>query len=312
VSRPKRPALGRGLGALIPEPRPTPPASPAPADTKGGSGGAAGVPKQLAIEAIEPNREQPRKRFDEDRLRELAESIEAQGIIQPIVVTPIAGASPQQARYQIVAGERRWRAAQLAGLRTVPVVIRDTPEAQRLELALVENLQRADLDPIEEARAYEALIELHDYTQAELAKRVGKERSSVANTLRLLKLPTKVQDMLVTGQLGMGHARALLGLESPAQMRELAQEIVRKRLSVRQTETEVRRRSRPPKPEREPDEDRKRHEIIVRDLETRLRRHLGVQAKLRTGKSPKGPGTIELPYGDLDELQRLLQMLLGD
>ncbi len=309
MSKPKRPALGRGLGALIPEPRTPVPSPTAPSVTPAASSGA---PRELPIEAIEPNREQPRKRFAEDRLRELAASIEAQGIIQPIVVTPLPDRGAEQARYQILAGERRWRAAQLAGLQRVPVVIRDTPEAERLELALVENLQRADLDPIEEARAYEALIELHGYTQAELATRVGKERSTVANALRLLKLPDRVQEMVVDGRLGMGHAKALLGLDKPSQMRELAMEIVRKNLSVRQTEAEVRKRTRPPKPEPEPDDDRKRHEIIVRDLEARIRRHLGVQARLRTGKSPKGPGTIELPYSDLDELQRLLRMLLQD
>lgn len=309
MSKPKRPALGRGLGALIPDPPASPPAtiSPPPAGEI-----VAGVPKLLPIEAIEPNREQPRKRFDEERMRELADSISAQGIIQPIVVTPLPAAAPDGARYQIIAGERRWRAAQLAGLHDVPVVIRETPEAERLELALVENLQRADLDPIEEARAYEALIDLHGYSHADLARRVGKERSSVANTLRLLKLPPKVQEMIVSGELSMGHARALLGLERPAQMHELALEIVRKGLSVRQVEAEVRKRSQPPKPERELDDERKRHEIIVRDLEGRLRRHLGVQARLRTGKSPKGPGTVELPYADLDELQRLLRVLLGN
>lgn len=309
MSKPKRPALGRGLGALIPEPR-----APAPVASEHvvAAAPSTGTPRELPIEAIEPNRDQPRKRFADDRLRELAASIEAQGIIQPIVVTPLPDRGPDQPRYQILAGERRWRAAQLAGLQQVPVVIRDTPEAERLELALVENLQRADLDPIEEARAYEALIELHGYTQADLATRVGKERTTVTNALRLLKLPSRVQEMVIEGQLGMGHARALLGLERQSEMRELADQVVRKGLSVRQTEAEVRRRVQPPKPEPEPDDDRKRHEIIVRDLETRIRRHLGVQAKLRTGKSPKGPGTIELPYADLDELQRLLRALLPD
>ena len=305
MSRPKRPALGRGLDSLIPTPTRAAP-SPAPSGVQGSGA------KQVPIESVEPNRDQPRKRFAEDALRELAASIESQGIIQPIVVTPLPGRGPSEARYQILAGERRWRAAQLAGLRQVPIFIRDTPEAERLELALVENLQRADLDPIEEARAYEGLIEMHGYTQAELAKRVGKERSTVANALRLLKLPTKVQELVIEGQLGMGHARALLGLERPAQMRELALEVVRKGMSVRQIEAEVRRRGRPSKPAAEPDEDRKRHDIIVRDLETRLRRHLGVQARLRTGKSPKGPGIIELPYANLDELQRLLHQLLGE
>lgn len=305
MSRPKkRAALGRGLDTLIPPP----PAARSTPDPSASSG----QPKELPIEALEANRDQPRKRFPEAALRELAASIESQGIIQPIVVTPLPGRGPGQARYQILAGERRWRAAQLAGLERVPVFVRDTPEAERLELALVENLQRADLDAIEEARAYEALLELHGYTQAELAARVGKERSTVANAMRLLKLPSKVQDMVIAGQLGMGHARALLGLERPAQMRELALEVVRKGMSVRQTEAAVRKQAKPPDPPPEPSEDRKRHEIIIRDLEGRLRRHLGVQARLRTGKSSKGPGTIELPYADLDELQRLLQTLLGD
>ncbi|KIG14662.1 Chromosome (plasmid) partitioning protein ParB [Enhygromyxa salina] len=312
MSRPKRPALGRGLGALIPPP-PAPAPTPSQQAGQVASDGPSGIPKQLAIEAIEANREQPRKRFDDERLRELAQSISAQGIIQPIVVTPLErSASGSGPAYQILAGERRWRAAQLAGLHTVPVVIRDTPEAERLEIALVENLQRADLDVIEEARAFEALIDLHGYTQVELASRVGKDRSSVANALRLLKLPSKVQDLIIEGQLGMGHARALLGLESPAQMRELALEVVRKGMSVRQTEAEVRRRARPEPPAPVPDDEKKRHEIIVRDLEARIRRHLGVQARLRTGSKPKGPGTIELPYADLDELQRLLHHLLGD
>jgi len=311
MSRPKRPALGRGLGALIPEPTSSQPSS-GPAPSSSGPAPSSGAPRELPIEALEPNREQPRKRFDDERLRELAASITAQGIIQPIIVTPLSDRGADQPRYQILAGERRWRAAQLAGLQRVPVVVRDTPEAERLELALVENLQRADLDPVEEARAFEALIELHSYTQAELATRVGKERSTVANALRLLKLPSKVQDLLIGGQLSMGHARALLGLERQAEMRELALEVIRKGMSVRQTEAEVRRRSKPPKPEPAPDDERKRHEIIVRDLETRIRRQLGVQARLRTGKSSKGPGTIELPYSDLDELQRLLRVLLQE
>lgn len=313
TQKPKRPALGRGLGALIPEPpRPAaPPPAPLPAGTPADR---SGTPRELPIEAIEPNPEQPRKHFDPTRLQELADSIKTQGIIQPIVVTTIPDRGPDMPRHRILAGERRWRAAQLAGLHSVPVVVRDTPEAERLELALVENLQRADLDPIEEARAYDALLELHGYTQAELATRVGKDRTTVTNALRLLKLPDKVQDMVVEGQLGMGHARALLGLDKASEMREVAAEIVRKQWSVRQTEAEVRRRVRAAAeaatPAPEPDDERKRHEIIVQDLETRLRRSLGVQARLKTGKSSKGPGVIELPYADLDELQRLLTQLL--
>jgi len=315
MSRPKRPALGRGLGALIPERAPDPPpARGRQTDAPPASPGRTEGPttprpaKSLPIERLEPNPKQPRKHFDPQALRELADSIENQGLIQPIVVVPLPGTD----RYQILAGERRWRAAQLAGLHDVEVVVRDTPEEKRLELALVENIQRADLNPIEEAQAYQQLLDLRGLTQAQVASRVGKDRSTVANAVRLLQLPPKVQQLVVTGQLSMGHARAILGLETGADMTAMAREVLDRKLSVRATEAEIRKRLRP-EPEQAPVPDEiKRHRIIVADIEQRLRRELGVRVKLSTGDNPRGPGRIELRYGDLDELNRLLNHLMGD
>ena len=314
MSRPKRSALGRGLGALIPDPPRREPAADArePGASDESAAGstppsAPRRPRTLPIERLEPNPDQPRKHFDPDALRELADSIAKQGLIQPIVVAP-AGRD----RYQILAGERRWRACQLAGLHDVEVVVRDTPEEQRLELALVENIQRADLNPIEEAQAYQQLLDLRGLTQAEIAERVGKDRSTVANAVRLLRLPQRVQDMVMEGRLSMGHARALLGLETAADMMALAHEVLDRKLSVRATEAEVRKRLRP-EPEDAPVSDEvKRHRIIVADIEHRLRAHLGVKVKLSTGDNPRGPGRVELRYADLDELNRLLNQLLGD
>ena len=195
----KRQALGRGLAALIPA---------AASDSEGSAPAKSGTSlRAVDIETIHPSGRQPRKRFDDARLNELADSIRSQGIIQPLVVRvrPTGG-------FELVAGERRWRAAQRAGLHQVPVIIREVAEAQAFEMALVENLQREDLNPIEEAEGYQRLVAEFGYTQESLAERVGKERSTVANALRLLKLPPSVRAMVVEGRLSMGHARALLGL----------------------------------------------------------------------------------------------------
>lgn len=303
----KRPALGRGLGALLPPPArvdESPRAEPA---------ATLGTPRRLPIEAIFPNPEQPRKRFDPDLLEQLAASIRAQGIIQPIVVSPVAGA-PGGARYLIIAGERRWRAAQLAGLLEVPVVVRDTDEQQRLELALVENLQRADLDPIEAARAFSELIAIRGYSQEQLAERVGKDRSSISNAMRLLRLPEKVQELVREGRLSMGHARALLGLEREPEIAELASEVVKGDWSVRATERAVRSRLAEAKSAapRTLDDEAQRRKIIVSELEHRLRRRLGTKVRLRTDRRQRGAGVVEIPYGSLDELDRLLHILLDD
>jgi ParB family transcriptional regulator, chromosome partitioning protein len=320
----KRPALGRGLGALLPSPPPpehrppaasgdaAPPSVPAAADRSG--------LRTVPIEHLRPSPDQPRKRFEEGPLDELAASIRAQGIIQPIVVAPLPDGSTDEARYLIIAGERRWRAAQRAGLHEVPVVVRHTLDQDRLELALIENIQRADLNPIEEARAFAGLIDLRDYTQEQLAERVGKDRTTITNALRLLRLPERVQDLVREGRLSMGHARALLGLPHERDMTALAAEVVRGKLSVRATERAVRNRSAEARAEtgndagdaahaRTDDDETRRRKIIVDELETRLRRRLGVRVRLKPGKQ-HGAGTLEIPYQTLDELDRLLQVIL--
>ncbi len=310
----KRKALGRGLGSLIPAAKPTPPPEALP-PTSDGQDLARSKPRTLPIEALSPDPGQPRKHFDRARLEQLAGSIQTQGIIQPIVVSPIRDTG----EYIIVAGERRWRAAQITGLHDVPVVVREANDHERLELGLVENIQRADLNPVEEARAYKHLMVLRDYTHDELADRVGKDRSTISNTLRLLKLPDKVQDLVRDGTLSMGHARALLGLATESSMLELAREIVRAKLSVRATEQAVRRKLASTGSETpEPHDEAKRRKIIVSELEDRLRRRMGVKARLKPGRGKKGAGAgagagagvVELPYRDLDELDRMLRIIL--
>lgn len=309
----KRKALGRGLGSLIPatkkDPSPRPvtetPASSVP-QAHATAAASRGL-RTLPIEQLSPGPDQPRKHFDPEQLTQLAESIKTQGIIQPIVVTQ-NGAPP--GTYFIVAGERRWRAAQQAGLHDVPVVVRDADEHQRLELALVENIQRADLNPVEEARAFEHLMALSDYGHEELAARLGKDRSTISNTLRLLRLPQKVQEMLRMGEISTGHARAILGLPAEAERIDLAREVARDNLSVRATERAVRRRLAEAAPKKPESDEASRRRIIVSELEDRLRQRLGVRVRLRGKRGSKNAGVIELPYNDLDELDRLLNRLL--
>jgi len=268
--------------------------------------------RTVPIEQLQPGPEQPRKRFEPNALAGLTRSIEAQGIIQPIVVSPERVTPGQAPRYLIVAGERRWRAAQQAGLHEVPVIVREVDDERRLELALVENIQRADLNAIEEARAYAQLLELRGWTQDQLAGRVGKDRSTIANALRLLRLPDTVQELVRESRLSMGHARTLLGLEHENDIIALAREVLRTSMSVRATEQAVRKHNATPPPETVDDEAQRRT-IIVRELEDRLRRRLGVRVKLRAkGKANKGAGTLEIPYTSLDELDRVLHAILGD
>jgi len=289
--------LGRGLGALIPPTQPAQPVVMAPAPP-------AGTPRTLPIESLVPNRDQPRKHFEPGLLRELADSIQIHGIVQPIIVTTH---DDPPGSYMIVAGERRWRAAQIAGLHDVPVVVRDTPESDRLEIAVLENLQRLDLSPIEEAQAYRQLMDVREYTQEQLAERLGKDRSTVANAMRLLKLPPKVQALVQDGRLSMGHARALLALESPGDMIDLAMLAIQKGYSVRAMERAVKARLHPPPDEPERSSPR---DIIVRDLQDRLRHSLGVKVAVKAHAQKQGSGMIEVPYTTLDELDRLLKILL--
>ncbi len=313
----KRKALGRGLGALIPNLPAAVHQVPAFVDDAQAPA-TAGVKPQVArrdfffcpIEEILPSVDNPRQRFDEQRLEELAASIRAQGLVQPLVVrmrTPED--KPGDGSFILIAGERRWRAAQRAGLKDVPVVVKDVSAAQAFELALVENLQREDLNPIEEAEAYRRLSDEFGYTQEELSRRVGRERATVANALRLLKLPGKVRDQVATGQLAMGHARALLGLEDPRLIEDSAEQVVKKALSVRQTEDLVRRAQKPGKDKAAKDKPQSAS-ASVRDVEQRLQRALGARVQLRQ-KTPQS-GIIEVHYHSLDQLDGLLLKLTGE
>lgn len=308
MSDPKRPpprGLGRGLGALMPSAplppagAPAAPAAPAPA-----------VPRTYALAPIEdvyPASDQPRKRFDDAALEELAASIRAHGVIMPLVVRPRPAGG-----YTLIAGERRWRAAQRAGRHDVPVVIQDVDPREAFERALVENLQRADLNPIEEALAYQRLTDEFGLSPDEVAHRVGKDRSTVANAVRLLKLPPSVRAMVEDRRLSMGHARALLGLEQASAIETAARGVVAKGLSVRATEALVRAQAEPraPRPSAAPAAAPVGKSAAARDLEERLTRALGAPVTLDEDGGASKAGTIAIRYLDLDHLDRLLDKLL--
>jgi ParB family chromosome partitioning protein len=283
----RKPALGKGLSALIPD---APESLSAPRATL-----------DADIDLLEPNDYQPRAGVDEARLKELAQSIAAHGVIQPIVVR-----RGERGRLHIIAGERRWRAAQLAGLRTVPIVIKDVTEGERerrLEMALIENIQRENLNPIEEALAYRRLVEEFGLRQDDIALRVGKDRSSIANTLRLLRLPEEVQADVATGRLSMGHARAMVTLASDVEQRRVAREVVSRGLSVRETEALVKKVSAPagPAPRPNPPKD-----VHTRAAEEQLRLALGTGVEIR--RRGKG-GTVAIAFSNDDELQRIYEYL---
>jgi len=282
--KPKRPALGKGIGALL-----------SSAAQEGGK-------KYFScpIEELRPHSQQPRKVFDDTKMAELVASIKEKGVIQPLVVRQLAD------HYQIIAGERRWRAAQKAGLDRVPVVIQDVSEDWALEIALIENIQREDLNPMEEASAFRHLIDNFDLSQEEVAKRVGKDRSTVANALRLLRLPGKVKDDLMANRLSMGHARALLSLEQDEDIAEASEEVIRKKLSVRETEKLVKKIKqfgsallKKAVPEKSVDPNQL-------ELESTLQQVLGTQVKFTV--KGKG-GRIEINYHNQAELDRLLNLL---
>ena len=256
--------------------------------------------KFLNISQIEPNQGQPRKYFDEDQLRELAESVKQYGVLQPLLVQKKGGF------YRIIAGERRWRAAKLAGLQQVPVLIRDYTEQQSVEIALIENVQRSDLNPIEEARAYQMLVQEFGLKQEEVAERVSKNRATITNSMRLLKLDQRVQDMLVENQISGGHARALLGLEEGEQQFELAKKIVENQLSVRDVEKLVKLMAAPKKEKKEEPEE-KDLSFIYRDLEEKLKTVMGT--KVTINKKDKNKGRIEIEYYSPAELERIVELL---
>ena len=286
-------ALGRGLSALIPQAAPTPAAATPAAAAAGG-----GVLK-LPIEQITRDTANPRRSFDEDKLAELSESIRAQGVLQPVLVRK------EGAGYRLIAGERRWRAAQLAGLHDIPALVKDVSDAQAFELALVENLQRADLNPIEEADGYQRLVDEYGLTQEQVAARVGKDRSTVANALRLLGLPDEVKAMVADGSISMGHARALLGVPRIPELKELAQQVAQKKLSVRDTERLVQARRAPDK--KGGKDAGKKQSPQARALVEELQRALGT--KVRLVEKGSGKGTLEVDFFSYDDLDRLLKLL---
>ena len=254
----------------------------------------------VKISLVEPNRTQPRKVFDEDALQELAESIKRHGILQPLLVTPVGK------HYEIVAGERRWRAAKLAGLKEVPVIIRKYDRGQITEIALIENIQREDLNPMEEAQAYQQLIDEFGLKQEELAQRVAKSRAAIANHLRLLKLVPEVQELVRTGQLTEGHARALLGLEQTEMQAAVAREIIDKGISVRETEALVKRLN-APAPVRQEPEWRSEDTESYAKLESDLREMMNTKVTIR--REDREKGRISIDYYSLEELERLTELI---
>ena len=323
----KKPTLGRGLADLLGQARPTVPAVPTSADTATISTGPAGAVRgdqlaRLPVELLQRGRYQPRADLRNDTLGDLAESIKRQGVIQPILVRPMGagGSSPGggarsaagaasagEQRYEIIAGERRWRAAQLAGLTEVPAIIRVVPDEAAMAMALIENIQREDLNPLEEARAFERLIAEFGLTHQQVAEAVGRSRAAVSNLLRLMELAPEVGELVERRELDMGHARALLGLENRRKQVELALLVVKKDLSVRETEALVRRLSQPPgkgpvgsadgagAKGRDPNVERLEHELMEK---------LGAQVHIQ--HTAKGAGKLVVAYNNLDELDGIL------
>ncbi len=285
-----RKALGRGLGALIPQKTPeTRPEAALPHQ--------AGL-LQLDIAKIVPSPHQPRKEFTSDKLDELTSSIAAKGLIQPVIVRPLG-----DGRYELIAGERRWRAAGQAGLSKIPAVVRIAESGEAMELALIENIQRQDLNPIETALAYQQLADTFDLSHEEIAARVGKDRTSITNHLRLLNLPDEIQKDLSSGALSMGHARALLGIQGRDAQLAARKTVLAKGLSVRETELLVKRLGKPKKPAAHHDAQK---DIYINELEDSMRRALGTKVGIRHhGKS----GIIEVHYFSLEELDRLVGQL---
>ncbi len=300
--------LGRGLDNLIPTDEPGTSKASAPKKTIVTKTEVKEVIKKveqtLNINRIEPNKNQPRKHFDEDALAELAESIKQFGVIEPLVVVKRKG------YYELIAGERRWRAARLAGLTEVPVVIKDYSDQEVVEIALIENIQREDLNPIEEAHAYERLIKEFNLKQDEVAERVSKSRTTITNSLRLLKLTDKVQQMLIDDMLSTGHVRALITIDDPDLQYETALYIFDKKLSVRETESYVKKLlSGKPIKEKEAAATTDDLSFLYKEIEERIKNALGTKAVIKA--KDRNKGKIEIEYYSEDDLERITQLLYG-
>ncbi len=289
----KRRALGKGLDSLLPRVQTTP-----AAESEGGK------PREIPLDQIDQNPFQTRSQVNQEQLAELAASIAANGVVQPVLVRPLAGG-----RFQLIAGERRWRASQMAGKKTVPAILRQVSDEQALEITIVENLQRADLNPMEQARAFERLSREFHMTQEQIAQRTGKDRATVANFLRLLKLPSSIQDRVESGELTFGHARALLAIEDAEGIEKAAQRIAALSLSVRQTESYVqglidpsRKAKKGPKPAPPVDPN-------VRDAQERLQRALGLKVTI---EDHEGRGKVIIEYARLEDFDALMERFAGE
>ena len=254
----------------------------------------------VKLSLVEPNSEQPRKNFDKEQITELADSIKKYGVLQPLLV------QKKGTRYEIIAGERRWRAAREAGLKEVPVVIKEYSRQQAMEISLIENIQRTDLNPVEEAQAYQQLMQEFDLTQEEIAERVSKNRSTITNSLRLLKLDKRVLDLLVQNQITGGHARTLLGLEDHEQQYQAALKIINEKMSVRDVEKLVKHLNKPEKPKKEKNEE-KDISFIFKDLEERMKKAVGT--KVTINRRDRNKGKVEIEYYSQEELERIVELL---
>ncbi len=297
----KRGGLGKGLDSLIPDNRKVPESGRKTKVVEKVIEKIVEKPSEvkLKINQIEPNREQPRKKFDEQALEELADSIRQFGILQPLIV------QEKEKYYEIIAGERRWRAAKLVGLKEIPVVIRKMSEQEMVEISLIENIQRENLNPIEEAAAYKRLLEEFHLTQEEIAERVAKSRTAVTNSMRLLKLDERVQQMVVDEMLSTGHARALLAVEDPELQFQTANKIYNERLSVREVEKLVKNVGKEKSSKKEKDFQQ---EAVFQDLEEKMKVSLGTKVSINRKDDKKG--RIEIEYYSMEELERLMEILI--
>ena len=284
--------LGKGLGALL--------------STEGIPENTKDSVVELKINDISPNEGQPRKVFNEELLNELAESIKENGVIQPIIV------QKKGTGYRIVAGERRWRASRLAGLKVIPAIVRDLTDLQTMEQALIENIQREDLNPIEEAYAMDNLLKAHKLTQEELAKKLGKPRATIANTVRLMEIDVALQDYIANGELSAGHAKALLALESGEDQRKAADVIMTRELNVRQAEEYI-RKLKEGVPAVPPTSSKKNMDmnlkLSIKDAETKLKKQLGSRVKIKLADTTSGKGKLVIDYKNFDDLNRLIELI---
>lgn len=291
MTKVRKGGLGKGLDSLIPD---------VMMETIGGQGQAKAPETKLKITEIEPNREQPRKIFDEEALEELAESIHQYGVLQPLLV------QKKKDYYEIIAGERRWRAAKQAGLKEVPVIIKEYTDQEVMEISLIENIQRENLNPIEEARAYQTLLQEFHLRQEDVAKKVSKSRTAITNTMRLLKLDERVQVMLIEREISSGHARALLTIPDKEQQFFMAQKICSEQLSVRETEDMVKRLLEPDKIPAAKPEKNISMDTAYEQTEERLKAIMGTKVKIKRKNEEKGK--IEIEYYSMEELERLIEL----